>query len=104
MADYYTTLGVARNATGSAIKKAYHKLAQMWHPDNPIPSGFTKKQQTEKFQEISAVYAVLSDPEKRKLYDQHGDGWKQHYRDSTKETCAECGVNFERGGVFSESI
>ncbi|MBN2645099.1 MAG: J domain-containing protein [Desulfuromonadaceae bacterium] len=75
-ADYYATLGVAKNATEQEIKKAYRKLAVKYHPDkNP-----GDKQAEERFKEISEAYAVLSDKEKRQHYDQFGDsGFHQRY-------------------------
>ena len=70
--DYYKTLGVAKNATEKEIKKAYRKLARDFHPDkNP-----DDPQAEEKFKEINEAYEVLSDPEKRKKYDQFGSQWK----------------------------
>lgn len=65
--DYYEILGVPRNATQEDIKKAYRRLARKYHPD------FNKDPQAqEKFKEINEAYQILSDPEKRKLYDQYG--------------------------------
>jgi curved DNA-binding protein len=74
--DYYATLGVDRKADGKAIKKAYRKLAQQYHPDrNP-----GDKQAEERFKKIAEAYAVLSDPEKRRQYDQFGDsGFHQRF-------------------------
>lgn len=69
MTDYYDVLEVKRDATEQEIKKAYRKLALKWHPDkNP-----TKKEEAErKFKQLSEAYEVLSDKEKRKIYDRYG--------------------------------
>lgn len=70
--DYYETLGVPRTATQEEIRKAYRKLARKYHPDvNP-----GDKTAEEKFKDLQEAYTVLSDPEKRKHYDQLGSGWK----------------------------
>ncbi|WP_135256864.1 DnaJ C-terminal domain-containing protein [Thermus caldilimi] len=67
MKDYYAILGVPRNATQEEIKRAYKRLARQYHPDvNKSPEA------EERFKEINEAYAVLSDPEKRKLYDAYG--------------------------------
>lgn len=66
--DYYEVLGVDKNADDAAIKKAYRVLAKKYHPDmNPGDAEAEKK-----FKEASEAYAILSDPEKRRQYDQYG--------------------------------
>ena len=66
--DYYEVLGISRSADAAAIKKAYRKLAKKYHPDNNAGNPAAE----EKFKEIAEAYDVLSDPEKKKLYDQFG--------------------------------
>ena len=66
--DYYEVLGVSRNADAGTIKKAYRKLAKKYHPDtNP-----GDKQAEKSFKEVTEAYTILSDPEKKRLYDQFG--------------------------------
>jgi len=66
--DYYEVLGVARDASADAIKKAYRKMARKYHPDvNPGDKTAEKN-----FKEVQQAYDVLSDPEKRALYDRYG--------------------------------
>lgn len=70
--DYYKILGVEKNATQDDIKKAYRKLARKHHPDlNP-----NNKEAHKLFQQINEANEVLSDPEKRKKYDEYGKDWK----------------------------
>lgn len=66
--DPYEVLGVSRNATDTEIKRAYRKLAKQYHPDR----NRGDKTAEAKFKEVQAAYDLLSDPEKRKLYDQFG--------------------------------
>ncbi len=103
--DYYDVLGVDRSADEGTIKKAYRKLAKKYHPDTN--SGDTKAEQ--KFKEVTEAYNVLSDKEKKKLYDQFGhaafdgsgnaqgaDGY-QHYGDFS----GFYGGGFNGGGFHS---
>lgn len=72
--DYYSTLGLKKNASKEEIKKAYRKLARKYHPDvNPDDDTAVKK-----FREISEAYEVLGNEENRKLYDQLGSDWKRY--------------------------
>ena len=66
--DYYEILGVDRNASEDAIKKAYRKLAKKYHPDSNEGNSHAE----EMFKQITEAYTVLSDKEKRRLYDQFG--------------------------------
>ncbi|KAJ6851852.1 putative dnaJ-like protein subfamily B member 4 [Iris pallida] len=68
--DYYKILQVERGANDEELKKSYRKLAMKWHPDkNPT----NKKEAEAKFKQISEAYEVLSDPQKRAIYDQYGE-------------------------------
>src|SRR5687768_16639969 len=70
--DYYSILGLDKNASQDDVKKAYRKLARKYHPDlNPNDSAANKK-----FQQINEANEVLGDPEKRKKYDQYGKDWE----------------------------
>lgn len=70
--DYYATLGVARDASADEIKKAFRKLARLYHPD----TAKDKKTAEAKFKEINEANEVLSDPEKRRKYDTLGANWQ----------------------------
>src|SRR5262245_35636173 len=86
--DYYGTLGVKKSASADDIRKAFRKLARKYHPDvNP-----GDKKAEEKFKEISEANDVLSDPKKRKIYDQLG-----FYSDNIDPAAAEA---YARGGGF----
>src|SRR5437588_1651114 len=87
--DYYGILGVKKNASVEEIRKAFRKLARKHHPDvNP-----NDKKSEERFKEISEANDILSDPKKRKIYDQLG-----FYSDNIDPAAAEAYV---RGGGFS---
>ena len=70
--DYYTIMGVARDATQDDIKRAYRRFARKYHPD------VSKEADAEvRFKELGEAYEVLKDPEKRAAYDQLGSGWRE---------------------------
>ena len=70
--DYYSILGVSRTATEKDIKAAFRRLARVYHPDvNPGNKGAEAK-----FKEINEAFEILSDPEKRKKFDQYGENWQ----------------------------
>jgi curved DNA-binding protein len=74
--DYYQILGVPRTASQAEIKKAYRKLARQHHPD--VNKG--DKAAEQRFKDANEAHTVLSDPEKRKLYDQVGSNWEAYSR------------------------
>jgi curved DNA-binding protein len=104
--DYYKILGVDKNATPKEIKIAYRKLARKLHPDlNP-----NDKDAKRKFQEINEANEVLSDPEKRKKYDQYGKDWKhaeeyknaQQYQEQTSSSRGQSYRTVQDEGEFSD--
>src|SRR3989338_2342802 len=82
MTDYYSVLGLRKNASPDEIKKAYRRLSKESHPDrhattgshstNSGQAGQTKKEMEEKYKQINRAYEVLSDPKKKQMYDQFG--------------------------------
>jgi DnaJ-class molecular chaperone len=73
--DYYQILGLSREASADDIKKAYRRLARQYHPD--LNAGAKKNEMERKFKELNEAHEVLSDPDKRKKYDQYGSQWEQ---------------------------
>jgi len=72
--DYYAVLGIEKNASPDEIKKAYRQLAKTWHPDKNPGSKVAET----RFKEISEAYEVLSDPEKKKHYEELGKNWNKY--------------------------
>jgi curved DNA-binding protein len=97
--DYYAVLGVDRNADATTIKKAYRKLAQKYHPDkNP-----DNKSAEEEFKKITEAYAVLSDADKKRQYDQYGaNGFEQRF--SQEDIFRNMNVNDIFGGFGGEDL
>ena len=94
--DYYKILGIDKTATPKDIKNAYRKLARKHHPDlNP-----NNKDAKKNFQEINEANEVLSDPEKRKKYDQYGENW-QHSEQFEKERKYQEQSSNARGARYS---
>jgi DnaJ-class molecular chaperone len=80
--DYYSILGVPKNAAEKDVKSAYRKLARKWHPDaNPD----NQRAAEEKFKDIQEAYEVLGDPEKRKKYDVLGSDWQRAAREADQQ-------------------
>ena len=93
--DYYKILGVAKTADEDALKKAYRKLALKYHPDkNKEPRA------DEKFKEISEAYEVLSDKEKRNIYDQFGEEGLKGGSGPPPGSNGQAGFNFSQNGGF----
>ena len=100
--NYYSVLGVSRSASDKDIKAAYRKLARKYHPDvNP-----GNKAAEETFKQINEAYEVLSDPDKRKKYDEFGDQWQ--YAEQIRKAQAQAGApggggerfyNYRTGGA-----
>lgn len=99
--DYYKVLGLAKDATADEIKKAYRKLARKYHPDLNPDDENAKKQ----FQQINEAHEVLSDPEKRKKYDQYGKNWQQSEAyEKAAQARQNAGQSRSSAGGFSEGF
>lgn len=98
--DYYKVLGVANSASQEEIKKAYRRLAKKYHPD----LNKDKPQAKAKFQEINEANEVLSDPEKRRRYDEYGEHWKHSEEFETQRNRSTGGFgSFSGFGDFGRS-
>jgi curved DNA-binding protein len=94
--DYYQILGLDKSADEKSIKNAYRKLARKYHPDlNP-----NDKEAQKKFQELNEANEVLSDPEKRKKYDQYGKDW-QHSEEFERARQARGNASQQEGQWYS---
>lgn len=101
--DYYKVLGVDKKASKEEITQAFRKLARKYHPDvNP-----DNKAAEEKFKEINEAHEVLSDPEKRKKYDQFGAQWQQYTRGGGRPEdfdWAPWGAQPGAGGAYTRTV
>ena len=95
--DYYKILGLDKSASPMDVKNAYRKLARKYHPDLNPKNADAKSN----FQQINEANEVLSDPEKRKKYDQYGKDW-QHAEEFKKQKQQSQSYGSRRGGGFSD--
>ena len=96
--DYYSLLGVKKDASEKEIRSAFRKLARKHHPD--VNPGDEKAEA--RFKEINQAHDVLSDPEKRSKYDRYGDNWEQ--AEAFEKARAQWGANGGQGGFHTESF
>lgn len=97
--DYYNILKVSRNASEEDLKRSYKRLAMKWHPDK---NSQNNKEAEAKFKQISEAYDVLTDPQKRQIYDLYGeDALKSGQFASASPTSAGSGTGNGRGFRFN---
>lgn len=96
MSDYYTVLGLNKNASIDEIKKAYKNLAKKYHPDVSNDPDAEKK-----FKEIVEAYQVLSDPEKKQNYDNYGDAYK-NFEGFNQQGFGHGGMDFDFEDIFNQ--
>jgi DnaJ-class molecular chaperone len=95
--DFYQILGLPRTASADDIKKAYRRLARQFHPD--LHSGTKKAEMEKKFKELNEANEVLSDPDKRKKYDQYGAQWEQAEAfEKARQQAGTQGFNWQQTG------
>ena len=100
--DYYDVLGIPRNASADDIKKAFRRRAREFHPD--LHTGTKKTEMEKKFKELNEAHEVLSDPDKRKKYDQYGQNWEQAeaYEKARQQSGAQAGQGGPGGGFSGD--
>lgn len=99
---YYDILGIARDASADDIKKAFRRRAREIHPD--LHTGAKKTEMEKKFKELNEAHEVLSDPDKRKKYDQYGQNWEQAeaYEKARQQAGAQPGRGGPAGGFSGD--
>lgn len=103
--DYYKVLGIDKKASADEVKKAYRKLARKYHPDlNP-----NDKEANKLFQQINEANEVLSDPDKRKKYDEYGENWQhaeqfENARQSQRQNYSGQSQGYGGGGFSAEDF
>jgi DnaJ-class molecular chaperone len=99
---YYDILGVPRNASADDVKKAFRRRAREFHPD--LHTGAKKTEMEKKFKELNEAHEVLSDPDKRKKYDQYGQNWEQAeaYEKARQQAGPQAGPGGQGGGFSGD--
>lgn len=99
---YYDILGIPRNASADDIKKAFRRRAREIHPD--LHTGAKKTEMEKKFKELNEAHEVLSDPDKRKKYDQYGQNWEQAeaYEKARQQAGPQAGPGGAGGGFSGD--